>query len=190
MSLWKLELVVLACALGAASACAKTKAESLKNDTSAVAAGADASDASDADAQPPVDCSKIYTAADAVGILNLPAKVSNYTIRSGSCSFETANDGGSIKVYAGPDETSEMSWNDVTQSVDSLKYAPLSGVGERAVQLKSKGTEILAKKGKVYCAVELIGIGQSGSESDFTKSRGEELAKKLGALCNKYFAAK
>jgi len=33
-------------------------------------------------------------------------------------------------------------------------------------------------------------MGESSTVSDFTKTRGEELAKRLGALCNKYFAAK
>ena len=188
MSLLKLELIALACAFGAASACAKSKAESSRNDTSVAAPGADASDASDEDSQAPVDCSKIYTSADAVGILNLPAKVSNDTLWPGSCTFDTANEGGSIKVR--PGASIEMAWDDVTKSRDSVKYAPLAGIGERAVRLASNGTEILAKKGKVYCAVELLGIGQSGTESDFTKTRGEELAKKLGALCGKYFAAK
>jgi hypothetical protein len=58
------------------------------------------------------------------------------------------------------------------------------------VQLKSNGTEVLAKQGKLYCTVELMGINESGTEGDFTKSRGDELAQKLGALCKKYFAAK
>jgi len=130
MSLLKLELIALACAFGAASACAKSKAESSRSDTSVASPGADASDASDEDSQAPVDCSKIYTSADAVGILNLPAKVSNDTLWPGSCTFDTANEGGSIKVR--PGASIEMAWDDVTKSRDSVKYAPLAGIGERA----------------------------------------------------------
>jgi hypothetical protein len=188
MSLFRIELITLACALAAANACAKSTADSSKQDTPVAASGGDASDASDDGSPVLVDCGKVFSPGDAVGILNRPANVSDYTMRPGSCTLETANDGGSIRVY-GTDLTAEYSWNDVTKSRDSVKYAPLAGVGERAVWLKSNGTEILAKKGKLYCTVELMGIGQSGSESDFTKSRSEELAKKLGALCNKYFAA-
>jgi hypothetical protein len=187
MILLKMELLALACAVAASSACSKSNAEPASGRADSTATSASGDDEG-GDAQAAVDCTKIYTSGDAVGILNDPAKVSNDKLWPGSCTFDTAKEGGSIAVRAG--STIEMSWIDVTQSRDSLKYSPLSGVGERAVR-KADGTEILAKKGKSYCAVELTGMGQSGSgtDSDFTKTRDEELAKKLGQLCSKYFAA-
>jgi hypothetical protein len=184
----KAPLLALACTLGAAVACSQSGAKSASAGTSDSSA-ASAADASD-DAPPStLDCAKVFVSADAVGILNDPAKVSAYPSAPGWCIFETARESGAIKISGGSDFSSEMSWNDVTKSRDSLKYTALPGVGDRAVRKASDGTEILAKKGKVYCAVELPGIGQPDSGKDFTKSRGEELSKKLGALCNKYFAA-
>jgi|GEM_PF-1884202 len=185
----KAQLLALACTLGAAAACSQSNAKSTSAsgpDSSA----APAADVSDNEAQSTVDCTKVFVSADAVGILNDPAKVSNYTFRPGSCTFDTAKEGGSIKVYGGSDLTSEMSWNDVTKSRDSVRYVALPGVGERAVRKANDGTELLSKKGSVYCSVVLLGMGESSTVSDFTKTRGEELAKRLGALCNKYFAAK
>lgn len=186
MILLRRELLALACAVVVSSECSKSNAgrASGRADTSSASPSADDADG---DAQATIDCAKIYTAGDAAGILHDPATVSDDKLWPGSCSFNTAKDGESIKVR--PGFTIEMSWNDVTQSRDSLKYAPLSGVGERAVRKASDGTEVIAKKGKLFCAVQLSGIDQPTTASDFTKSRGEELAKKLGSLCNKYFAA-
>lgn len=186
---FKAQLLALACTLGAVVACSQSSAKSASASTPDSSA-ASAADASDDAPQSTLDCTKVFVSADAVGILNDPAKVSNYTPRPGSCRFDTAKESGSITVYGGSDMTSEMTWNDVTKSVDSLKYVALPGVGDRAVRKASDGTEIDSKKGKVYCSILLSGIGQYGTNGEFTKSRGEELAKKLGALCNKYFAAK
>jgi hypothetical protein len=187
MILMKRELLALACAIGAASACSKSNAAQASGRADTTAASASADDG-DGNAQATIACTKVYTAADVAGILNDPATVSEDKLWPGSCSFDTAKYGESIKVR--PGSTIEMSWNDVTQSRDSLRYAPLPGVGERAVRKASDGTEVLAKKGKLYCAIELSGVDQPNTSSDFTKSRGEELAKRLGSLCNKYFAAK
>jgi hypothetical protein len=185
----KAQLLALACTLGAAVACSQSNAKSTSA-SSTDSNAASTADASDDTAQSTLDCTKVFVSADAVGILNDPAKVGNFPLGHGWCTFETAKAGGSIKISGGSDLSSEMPWDDVTKSRDSLQFAALPGVGDRAVRKASDGTEILAKKGNVYCAVELLGIGQAGTESDFTKARGEELAKRLGALCNKYFAAK
>src|SRR5450432_57167 len=189
----KAQLLALACTLGAAVACSQSSAKSASASApdSSAASAADASDdASDDAPQSTLDCTKVFVSADAVGILNDAAKVSNFPIGHGWCTFETAKAGGSIKISGGSDGSSELPWDDVTKSRDSVQFTALPGVGDRAVRKASDGTEILAKKGNVYCVVELLGIGQEGTVSDFTKARGEELAKRLGALCNKYFAAK
>ncbi len=166
--------LLLACTFGAIAACAPS------------AAHAQSSKADDDG--PPIDCKKVFAPADAVGILNDPAIVGTYPYRSGSCTFSTAKDGGSIIVYGGPDMTSEMTWNDVTASSDKVKYTALSGVGDQAVRKAKDGAEIESKKGRIYCTVVLPGFAQSGTDKDFTSARGEALAKRLGALCNKYFA--
>ena len=49
------------------------------------------------------------------------------------------------------------------------------------------GSEMLSKKGKIYCSVVVGGLGQT---DDFTSARGVALATKLGALCTKVFAVK
>lgn len=181
-------LMALACALCAAIACSKahTASASTGGADSGAAVASDESDTVDA---VPLDCSKVFTPADVAGILKAPAKVTNYTLRTRPCSFDTANEGGSINVYSGSDITNQLTWNDVSKSVNRAKYVPLAGVGDEALRNASDGTEVFARKGSVYCSVVLFGIGQSGTSGDFTATRGEELSKKMGALCSKIFAA-
>ena len=106
-------------------ACKKSHADA------ASSAGADttssashSSDDSDDAKDPPLDCNKVFSPADAAGILSKSATVSAYTPRPRSCRIEVPN-GGGMNIYTGSDFTSEMSWNDVTKSVDSLKYTAL-----------------------------------------------------------------
>lgn len=184
MSLLTDEIIAIAIAVASAGGCTASKGEPAGNDKPAAVS---ASDATDAEHQAAIDCSKIYSTGDAAGILNLPGKVSNYT-RPGSCIIGSANDLGSIIIFAGRDIETEMTWNDVTMSRDRVNYVAVPGIGDGAVRLASDGSTIVSKKGKAYCSVQLGGLGQSGYETAFTKSRGEALAIKLGALCNKYFA--
>ena len=183
MSLLKIEIIAIA--VGSTSGCMSSKGEPAGNDALVAVS---TSDATDAESEAPLHCSKIFSTGDAAGILNLPGKVSNY-VRPGACIIESADDLGSIIVSAGSGIETEMTWNDVTMSRDRVNYVAILGIGDSAVRLARDGSTIVSKKGKIYCSVQLGGLGQSGYETAFTKSRGEELATKLGALCNKYFSA-
>ena len=59
----------------------------------------------------------------------------------------------------------------------------LAGVGDKARRRASNGYEIMSVKGGRYCGA------QYSMQSTPPKLSGEELAKGLGALCNKLFAA-
>jgi hypothetical protein len=176
------------CVLAALLACSKSRADTHATSDSGNAV---ASDDADSPVDTTLDCARIYSPADVAGILNAPAKVSRFTLRSGSCSFDTANDGGSVKVYTGSGFNDEMPWNDVTKSPHRAQYVALPGVGDEAYRSIKDGTEMFSRKGKRYCTVVLMGIYQGGPyTADFTADRDEALAKKTGALCNKAFASK
>ena len=87
------------------------------------------------------------------------------------------------RTDSGSDQDSRPVWEVVISSVDRAKDVDQAGAGDRAVRKASDGTEVFSKKGNVYCSVEVLGINRPGNDSDFTKTRGEELSKKLGALC-------
>lgn len=177
--------LALVLALGVIVGCKQSRSSAASGADSANASSADASDSEDA---APLDCVKVYSPADVAAILKAPAKVGAYTPRPGSCTFETANGGGSVMVVTGTDFTSEMTWRDVTSSAHRSKYVSLPGVGDEAYRSVSDGSEVYARKGKMYCSVLLDGIS-TGVAADFTSERGEALSKKMGAICSKAFAA-
>ena len=81
---------------------------------------------------------------------------------------------------------------------DGKKGTPYSGVGDKAVWFDVHDSNIpdrnefntVSLKGDMLCTVELhFKKGPLGDKA-ITPARGEELAKKLGALCNKSFAAR
>lgn len=94
--------------------------------------------------------------------------------------------GGEFRVHTGTDFTSEMGWNEVSNSANSSKYTPLPNVGDRAFYRIGGSLELMSKKGKFYCSVSSSDFSNTG---DFTSDRGAALATKLGALCTKMFAA-
>lgn len=174
----------IACAMGALLACSHSRASA---HATADSGNAVATDDADSPGDSTLDC-KIYSPADVAGILIPPAKVSTYTLRSGSCSFDTPNDGGSVKVYTGSGFNDEMPWNDVTKSPHRTSFVALPGVGDEAYRGITDESQFFSRKGKRYCAVVLMGF--TNGPKDFTTARGEALAKQEGALCNKAFASK
>jgi hypothetical protein len=136
----------------------------------------------------PLDCAKLFTAADAAGIVTKPVTVSDYPLRTRSCNFSTAA-GNGFNVYADSGVTSEMGWDEVSKSTDRTKYIPIAGVGDQAFWDTADTTEFFAKKGGAYCSVALLGAGQGGADDEFAKPRDAAFAQRLGALCNKVFAA-
>jgi hypothetical protein len=174
----------IACAMGALLACSQSRASTHGTADSGNAVAADDADGGDST----LDC-KIYSPADVAGILNQPAKVSTYTLRSGSCAFDAPNDGASVKVYTGSGFNDEMPWDEVTKSPNhATRFVALPGVGDEAYRGIADESQFFSRKGKLYCAVVLMGL--INEPKDFTADRGEALAKKEGTLCNKAFASK
>jgi hypothetical protein len=65
---------------------------------------------------------------------------------------------------------------------------PLAGVADEALY-NPEGTTLIARKGYTSCRVDVVGYDNANAMDDITKNRGEALARKLGALCNKLFAS-
>lgn len=178
---WTKRLAAIACALGAASACtSRTKADAT---VSADTASAAVSDGGDTSLAAPLDCNKVFSPADAAGLLKAPVTLTAIDQTSGWCNFtnEAVSD---ITVRTGSNEDMEAMWNAATVSSDRVKYVPLPGVGDQAVRKASDGAEVDSRSGKLYCVVSIAGI------DDYKRLSAEELAKRLGALCAKVFAAR
>ena len=52
----------------------------------------------------------------------------------------------------------------------------------------ANGAKLSARRGNMFCGIEVVGYDSPGDNS-VTGDRGETLAKKLGAPCNKLFAS-
>lgn len=137
-----------------------------------------------------VDCTKVYSQADAAGLMKAPVTVRPVPGGVAWCNF--GNDfSGDITVSIGSDESTEMLWNDAAATANRSKFVPLKGVGDEA--LFEAGTdalnpELASKKGSVYCIVT-YDRGTSDHYKKFNGIGGAELGKRLGNLCNKAFAA-
>ncbi len=164
-------LLLLASTVCMLGACSKT--------ASSTSAGSPASSVCD---------QKLLTAQDMDGILSEPITATkNLNSDAQTCYFITAtydHGGPEIKVTLRP------GLGKVTlgtfSSGQMKEYAtsePLSGVGEEAVWLTDL-REINARKGDLLCDIRAQGLS-----SELAKAPVETLQKKLGALCNKIFAA-
>ncbi|MGH7621594.1 MAG: hypothetical protein ACREMU_04580 [Gemmatimonadaceae bacterium] len=180
-------LLPLVCAMVAA-ACSKSNAASAPTrDASAPASSA--VDASVTDEARALDCKKVFAPSDVAGIFVASATVSTDTqIYKGACLFDTPK-GANINVSVGSDASAQYYWHDITATTDSKHYTALSGVGDAAFwwEAGSATAYVYAKKGNQYCRVELGITG--GAEQTTPSVHGIELAKRLGALCTKGFAA-
>ncbi len=173
-------LATIAWAVCATSGCSKTHAGS-----------ASAASTDPADSPAPVgaaavslDCAKVFSPDDVAGLLNAPVTLVQTPGSNSWCSFGNA-DLGDITVRTGGDEDAEATWDDATQSSNRIKFVAMAGVGDQAVRQAKDGAQVSSKKGKLYCTVTALG----GTGDGYRNLGAEELAKRLGALCNKAFAA-
>lgn len=175
-------LAAIAWALCATSACSNSRANA------APAAGGDPADASatvgaDTGAVA-LDCGRVFSPGDVAGLLNAPVTVVQTPGSTSWCSFGNP-DLGDITVRTGIGTDDEVMWDDATVSSNRVKFVALSGVGDQAVRKAKDGAQVSGRKGKVYCTVTALG----GTGDGFRRLGADELAKRLGALCNKAFAA-
>lgn len=186
---WTTRLTAIACTMCVAIACSQSGSQ-----TAAAASerSADASSGRRADTAgaTPLACNKVFSPADVEGLLKSPVTVSQVPGGVAWCAF--LNDfSGDITVSSGSDQSNEMLWNDATESSNSKNFVPFPGVGDKAVF--EAGTDAInpvlaSQKGKVYCNVA-YDRGTSDHYKKFQSVGAAEIGKKLGALCNKAFAA-
>lgn len=178
-------LAAIVCALCVTSACSKSRANSASAAT-ADPSGASAPAGADTGALS-LDCGKVFSPNDAAGLLNPPVTVQAVPGSASWCALGSA-DLADITVRTGNDDMIQAMWNEATLSSEHTKFAALPGVGDQAV-FKAGGhgevPEVASKKGNVYCIVDVAG----GSADGYKSLAGAEVAKRLGALCNKAFAA-
>jgi hypothetical protein len=137
-----------------------------------------------ADGNAPANPCDVITAADVAGILTAPA-----TRKPGadpaSCMYQTQTKANVTINVAKGDEV-KGAWTLAT-TYNATKN-PLASVGDEALY-NPQGTTLIARKGETSCRVDAVGYDNANAMDDITKDRGEALARKLGALCNKLFAA-
>lgn len=142
-----------------------------------VSAPAPATDAADDDDKvvSNLDCGKVFSADDFAGILQGKITISVNSMRDNACHFESA-DGPTINLYSGDGFTDQLEWKQAVANRNG-EYKPLAGVGDQAFY---RNGELFSRKGGYYCAIS--GNGRHPPS--------DALATKLGALCNKVFAAR
>jgi hypothetical protein len=126
---------------------------------------------------------KLISTADVAGIFGIPIiGIGGKTIPGDaqSCTFETSSFPSiTITLRPGVGAQTVDTW---ASGKMPMKTTPLPGVGEQAAWQPDLH-EVIAQKNNLLCDIQV-----SGSGRDFT-DQPEALQKKLGALCNKIFAA-
>ena len=158
--------ILCACSNGGINTPAQTA--STKATTAAVSVPANACDR------------KLVTEQDAIGVLGTPVTGTKSILGDAqSCEFTTAGFE-SLTVTVRPGHGMAAVGMYTTGKMDAYdKSQPLGGVGDEAVRSLSLN-RITARKGDLLC--EITGPGLATSSIDLT-------TQKLGALCNKIFAA-
>ncbi len=175
-------LAAIAWALCATSACSKSRANA------APAPGDDPADASASvggdTGGVALDCGKVFSPGDVAGLLNAPVTVVQTPGSTSWCSFGNP-DLGDITVRIGGGTDDEAMWDDATVSSNRVHFVALAGVGDQAVRKAKDGAQVSSKKGNLFCTVTALG----GTGDGYRTIGAEELAKRLGTLCNKAFTA-
>ena len=183
-----LKTIVLAIALCGSSACSRGAAPAQAGtamDPSGAAANAPSGDTGSMGAiANPCD---VITTADVASLFTAPAKARSSAALSPeykNCQYATKS-GDIVDVVVsqlGPGN--DMAWK--TATTYSHIDVPLAGIGDAAMR-SNNGTKLAARKGNMFCGMQLSGY--DSPDSTVTADRGEALARKLGALCNKVFAS-
>jgi hypothetical protein len=120
-------------------------------------------------------CAKVFNQGDFAGVLEGTVAISIYPMRDNACHFESSA-GPSMNLYSGNGFTDQIEWKEPAANRNG-DWKPVPGVGDQAFY---RGSELLSKKGDYYCAV----TGYSSHPMD------DGVARKIGAWCNKVFAAR
>lgn len=172
--------LVALCALGACSQGAGPAQSSAATDPASTSA-AQASGATGGNNASRNPCD-VITAADVSGIFTAPAHRRLDDWGKDKCIFGT-DSGAKLSIVTSQDDDRKSAWD-----IYRKMMSQLAGVGDQALQ-DADGATVFAAKGNIDCMLELQGIGDSSAQATITGDRGETLARKLGALCNKLFAS-
>jgi hypothetical protein len=133
-------------------------------------------------------CEKDVTPADIAAVITAPVVKQRATINPQSCSYHAAA-GATVTIALARGDEGKSFWDLMTNPANTGTQSPLAGVGDAALHARG-GTQVIARKGTLVCSVDITGTDNADGMQVITKARGEELARKLGALCGKVFAAR
>ncbi len=105
-----------------------------------------------------------------------------------SCAYH-AQAGATVSISLSRGDDGKSMWDLMSNPANVGTTSPLAGLGDAAL-LSHSGTAVLARKGDLVCSVDITGTDNADGMQVITKARGEELARKLGAVCAKVFAAR
>lgn len=152
----------------------------------------------------PTPCETDFGASDAAEILTGSTALNRYAMNAALGESENGcelGDGNgafidfSIRTKPPMQGDNKQVYQNLTSFLQP-KGVPFAGVGDKAVWVDVHDSNVpgmsefdtFAIKGAVICLADLHFKKGADGDKAITPSRGEELAKKLGALCNKSFA--
>jgi hypothetical protein len=136
-----------------------------------------------ADSAPTNPCD-VITAADVASVLTAPA-TRKPGVDAASCMYQTSTHA-TVRISAAKGDNEKGAWM-IATTYNATKN-PLAGVADEALY-NPDATTLIARKGDTSCRVDVVGYDNASAMDDITKDRGGALARKLGALCKKFFAA-
>lgn len=134
---------------------------------------------------PPLDCHTFFSPADVADVFPGTVKVENYPEGDDACVFKSA-DTSMVQVSAGNGDQNRAEFM-TDRLVAGPQLSPIDGIGDKALyRLDADDTgervQMYSKKGDNYCSIV--------AAINHPVAQGTDLLKKLGALCNKVYAAR
>lgn len=181
-----LKTLALPCALCALTACSRgaalAQSGAATNPASTPAAQTSAGAGGDNASANPCD---LITAADVAGIIVVPVTRASSESAPDLCIYESKSHA-KVTISEAHGDAVKFAWTLATTT--NAADTSVAGVGDEAMR-DFTGTTLIARKGDVSCRVDVLGYDNADATDGITKDRGEALANKLGALCNKLFAS-
>ena len=148
---------------------------------------------------PPTPCDGDLSVKDAAELINVPVSINHYSMAAtapGDGCELGAGQAFSAFIDIAIKKPPPQFYSNMLQLGGPHK--PLPGVGDEAISFASvdsnipdaKEIDIIARKGDWVCQANLIHKNGKTGDTVLVSTNDDENAKKLGALCNKLFAAK
>jgi len=131
-------------------------------------------------------CVRNLAPKDVADLLGSSVTVKAIASNPEACRFVGPADTGMVLGLRSGDEV-EPFWK-LTVTQNNNRMVPLAGVGETALRTPD-GAEVMARKGALSCQADVVGIAAILAQKSINGS-SDALARKLGALCDKVFAAR